>query len=76
MRLGIVLLPFLLLGCGYDGGYRYECQDPANWGAEDCLPPKCKVSGTCTTDILGFDPASGEMPEDAIPLIPETTVAP
>ena len=34
-------------GCGYDGGYRYPCQDPDNWGTHDCLPPNCSVWGTC-----------------------------
>jgi hypothetical protein len=46
----------LLSGCGYQGGYRYPCQDPANWGAKECVPPECKALGLCTEDILGFDP--------------------
>jgi len=25
------LLVVSLSGCGYDGHYRYPCQDPANW---------------------------------------------
>jgi len=37
----------LTAGCGFDGGYRYPCQDPDNWTTEDCLPPKCTVWGTC-----------------------------
>lgn len=45
-----------LSGCGYQGGYRYPCQDPANWGAKECVPPECKATGMCTTDLLGFDP--------------------
>jgi predicted small lipoprotein YifL len=45
-----------LSGCGYQGGYRYPCQDPANWGAKECVPPECKALGLCTNDILGFDP--------------------
>ena len=53
----LVLVAFLVLaGCGYDGGYRYKCQDPANWEAPECVPPQCEVSGTCTSDIIGFDP--------------------
>lgn len=50
----------LILGassCGYDGGYRYPCQDPANWGDEECVPPVCEVDGTCTKDLVGFDPS-------------------
>jgi hypothetical protein len=55
-----LLLLLLLLGpslsaCGYDGNFRYACQDPENWGTEDCIPPKCRVTGTCTSDLLGFE---------------------
>ena len=46
----------LLSGCGYDGSYRYECQDPVNWGKPECVPPECKATGTCTSDLVGFDP--------------------
>jgi hypothetical protein len=47
-------------GCGYDGEYRYECQDPENWEAEECNPPLCKVDGTCWKDLIGFDPEDNE----------------
>ena len=47
-----------LSGCGYQGGYRYACQDPANWGAKECIPPECEATGMCTTDLLGFDPTA------------------
>jgi hypothetical protein len=71
MRLVALLLPLVAVGCGYDGGYRYSCQDPANWEAEECNLPQCKVSGTCTVDIVGFDPAL-----EAAPVSPETTMLP
>lgn len=38
--------------CGYDGDYRYPCQDPSNWGAWECEPPQCEAWGTCTNDLL------------------------
>jgi hypothetical protein len=41
-----------LSSCGWQGGYRYPCQDPANWKAPDCNPPLCNASDTCTTDLL------------------------
>lgn len=50
----------ILSGCGYDGHYRYPCHDPANFDKPECNPPLCKVTGTCTIDILGFDPETGE----------------
>jgi hypothetical protein len=46
----------LLSGCGYDGGYRYPCQDPTNWESADCKPPICTASGTCPEDIYGSVP--------------------
>lgn len=42
-------------GCGYDGHYRYECQDPVNWEEDYCNPPMCKVDGACSKDLIGFD---------------------
>jgi hypothetical protein len=47
-----ILLISVLSGCGYQGNYRYPCQDPANWEQEDCKPPVCNASDTCTTDLL------------------------
>lgn len=54
-KFGFVSLLFLA-GCGYDGGYRYECQDPENWKAPECNPPICEVDGMCTKYLIGFDP--------------------
>ena len=45
-------------GCGYDGGYRYPCQDPDNWELEDCQSPKCDVWGTCPKHLV---PSCGAM---------------
>lgn len=42
-----------LTSCGYDGSYRYPCQDPANWEKAECNPPVCEASGTCTKDLIG-----------------------
>lgn len=58
MKKLILVLPFLIVGCGYDGHYRYECQEPSNWKSEDCNPPICKVDGACSKDLIGFDPNS------------------
>jgi len=48
---GLFLL--VITGCGYDGSYRYPCQDPTNWEKAECNPPVCEASGTCTKDLLG-----------------------
>lgn len=45
----------LLSGCGYDGHYRYECQDPSNWDSKECNPPDCEADGACSKDLIGFD---------------------
>lgn len=42
--------------CGYDGSYRYSCQDPENWETKECEPPICEVDGNCTKTLLGWDP--------------------
>lgn len=57
---GLALLSLALTGCGYDGHYRYPCQNPDNFEKKECQPPLCKVTGTCTIDLLGFDPTTGE----------------
>jgi hypothetical protein len=58
--IGAVSLLAILSGCGYDGHYRYPCQDPVNWENEECRPPICLATGTCTKDLLGFDPLATE----------------
>lgn len=45
-----------LSACGYQGSYRYPCQDPENWDSKECNPPICKVDGACSKDLIGFDP--------------------
>jgi hypothetical protein len=65
-RLSLMLLVSLALSsCGYDGSYRYPCQDPANWETADCKPPICTASDTCTTNMLPkeIDDASVSTPE-------------
>jgi len=51
-----------LASCGYDGGYRYECQDPNNWNSDECKPPICEAAGYCTKDLIGFDPTEPKTP--------------
>ena len=75
-KLGFVLLLLALSSCGYDGSYRYSCQDPDNWGTKECAPPLCSADGNCTETLLGFDPTATTI-EDTIETIPtEETVAP
>ena len=50
------LLMLSLTSCGYQGSYRYPCQDPANWEKAECNPPICEATGTCTKDVIGKDP--------------------
>jgi predicted small lipoprotein YifL len=46
------LLVFSLTGCGYDGHFRYPCQDPTNWEKEECKPPVCTATQTCPVDLV------------------------
>jgi hypothetical protein len=55
-----IILALGLSACGYDGHYRYPCQDPVNWETPECNPPLCEATGTCTTDLLGYDPKEGK----------------
>jgi hypothetical protein len=74
MKKLLFISALLLAGCGYDGKYRYECQDPENWEAPACQKPTCQVDGACPDVLLGFDPLSGSVFIDTIPT--EETVAP
>ena len=67
-KLGFVLLLLALSSCGYNGSYRYSCQDPDNWGTKECVPPLCSADGNCTETLLGFDPTA-----TTIEIAPETT---
>ena len=72
-KLALVAGILILSACGYDGGYRYSCQDPENWEAPECNPPLCNVDGNCTEALLGFNP----LLQDLVPTtITEETVAP
>ncbi len=51
--LGALTLSLALTSCGYDGWIRYPCQEFDNWNLNECQAPECKVTGTCTADILG-----------------------
>ena len=46
-----LLALFLISGC--EDRFRYECQDPKNFGNPKCEPPACEADGTCTKDLLG-----------------------
>ena len=47
-----VALVCMFSACGYDGQYRYPCQNPDNWQNEECNPPICKADGTCTEYLI------------------------
>jgi predicted small lipoprotein YifL len=51
----VALLILPLSGCGYQGFYRYPCQNPDNWKNAECNPPICEASGTCTKDMIKID---------------------
>jgi hypothetical protein len=54
------LLMVSLSSCGYNGFYRYPCQDPANWEIKECNPPVCEASQTCTKDVIKITPNPAE----------------
>jgi predicted small lipoprotein YifL len=56
----LTLVCLSLTGCGYQGQYRYPCQDPANWELSECNPPECEASQTCTKDVIKVTPTTPE----------------
>jgi hypothetical protein len=65
MRIAIITITIMLLaGCEFR--YRYECQDPKNWGKEWCSNDVCKADGSCTEKLIGFPPKPNQKisPED------------
>lgn len=47
------VLSLSLTACGYQGWVRYPCQLHENWEKDECQKPQCKVTGTCTEDLIG-----------------------
>jgi hypothetical protein len=70
MKIGILdmymYLPILalIIGIGFvffsEDRFRYECQDPVNWGTEECTPPVCKAAGLCTEDLIKIETSTIE----------------
>jgi hypothetical protein len=52
MKTIITMLALVALA-GCDDRFRYDCQDPKNFGQPKCEPPACEADGTCTKDLLG-----------------------
>ena len=52
------VLALTLSSCGYDGGFRYPCQDPNNWGKAECKPPICTAAQNCPEDLVKIDGAT------------------
>ena len=50
--LGSAVLVLGLSSCGYDGQFRYPCQDPKNWETPECKPPICTATQTCPVDLI------------------------
>jgi hypothetical protein len=46
------VLSLSLTSCGYQGFFRYPCQDPKNWETAECKPPICSATQTCPVDLV------------------------
>ena len=53
MKYLVFLLFPLLVAC--EERYRYPCQDPKNWGEEQCKKPYCSANGTCPEDLTHYE---------------------
>ena len=52
MNIKIITLIALMSLTGCSDRFRYSCQDPANWGNDECKKPICEVTRTCPDMIL------------------------
>jgi len=50
----LIFVPLLLAIFGGDS-IRYPCQDPANWGTEQCIKPRCEINRQCPEHIFDND---------------------
>lgn len=50
--LAIMLVSFLLAGCGDLQRYRYPCQDHNNWDKPECQKPLCEIHRECPEHIF------------------------
>jgi hypothetical protein len=46
----------MFTACGFNGTYRYPCQDPKNWENTECKPPTCVPSGECSESLVWGEP--------------------
>ena len=60
-RLLLPLAALSVMGC--QDRYRYYCQDPDNWEAEECQKPKCVASGYCTEYLITTEETTDEAPQ-------------
>ena len=58
--ISFLFLGVLLTSCGYDGHYRYPCQDPKNWETVECKPPICTANGACPEDLAKIEGDTNE----------------
>jgi len=72
MKKFLIIIPLILLA-GCESKYRYECQDPQNWGKLECSNEVCKAEGTCTSDVLGRSMEQSSSIEPSTETSEETT---
>lgn len=59
MLTAVLLTAVTLTGCGYDGHFRYPCQDPTNWEKAECKPPICTANQSCPVDLVKIPQPEG-----------------
>ena len=53
MRIVCLIVLVMLSAC--EDRFRYPCQNPENWEFDECKPPICTASGTCTEQLVTIE---------------------
>lgn len=52
LPISLIVLYIVIFASAGDGWYRYPCQDPDNWGKEECILPICDAGQTCSAYLI------------------------
>lgn len=69
IKIGLVVTSVALLA-GCEQYFRYPCQDPENWNAEECKKPICEVNRDCPEYIFKGGELEKELKQEPTAMVP------